>query len=357
VKRRLFIQSGLVGLVGLSISPLAFSIPSGNQVLPGNWAWMNGSLRTPPEEWKRIIDRLLQAGIKGLLVNGPDELYQQLGPMCRQAGIQLHTWRWTINRGQYMEQHPDWYAVDRLGRSVVDDPPYVGYYRWLCPSRPEVRDLLVRDYTSLAAIPGVSGVHLDYVRYSDIYLPIGLLPKYNLVQDHEMPEYDYCYCTTCRSGFKERHGYDPLELPDPSKDPHWHQYRLDQLVDLVQAVVEAVHQAGSVITGAVFPTPEMSRTMVRQDWPRFNLDAYMPMLYHQFYLEPVEWIANCIREIRAEIGDSPPVFAGFLNRSEVFTPDVLARTFQQVKEAGGQGLSIFTAGSLTEEQLEALQRF
>ncbi|MFO7616411.1 MAG: hypothetical protein R6V75_04100, partial [Bacteroidales bacterium] len=222
------------------------------------------------------------------------------------------------------------------------------------PSRPEVRDLLVRDYVSLSAISGVKGVHLDYVRYSDIYLPVGLLPKYNLVQDHEMPEFDYCYCNHCREGFSKRFGYDPMSQPDPSADVQWHQYRLDLLVDVVRAVVAAVHQAGSLITGAVFPTPEMSRSMVRQDWPRFGLDAYMPMLYHQFYLEPTDWIGDCIREIRAEIGDSPPVFAGILNHPEVFTPDVLTRTFHQVREAGGQGLAIFTAGSLTEEQAEVL---
>ncbi|MFO7617243.1 MAG: hypothetical protein R6V75_08320 [Bacteroidales bacterium] len=210
MKRRSFIRSGLAGLVGLSIAPAAGLAGGGNLVLPGHWAWMNGSLRTTPDEWKHLFDRLLQAGIGGLLVNGPNELYERLGPMCRHAGIQLHTWRWTINRGNQMEQHPEWYAVNRLGQSVIDHPPYVNYYRWLCPSRPEVRDLLVRDYASLAAIDGISGVHLDYVRYSDIYLPVGLLPKYNLVQDHEMPEFDYCYLRDPVVYF-----FHPAEAADP----------------------------------------------------------------------------------------------------------------------------------------------
>jgi len=356
VKRRSFIHSGLIGLAGLSIAPLSGCSLTKPTPLPGNWAWMNGSPRITPDEWKAIFDRLQHGGIHGLLVSGPNELYEQLGKIGYQTGIQIHTWRWTINRGQYLEQHPEWYAVNRLGQSVVDHPPYVNYYRWLCPSHPEVRDLLIQDYRSLAAIPGISGVHLDYVRYSDIYLPIGLQPKYNLVQDHEMPEFDYCYCPRCREGFRSRHGYDPLDLPDPSTDTLWHQYRLDLLVDLVRAIAYAVHEVKSVVTAAVFPTPEIARRMVRQDWSRFQLDAYMPMLYHQFYHEPVEWIPQCIQDIREEMGDTSSVYAGIMNNPEVFTPEVLARTYDQVISAGGQGLSFFTAGGITEEQLKVLTR-
>ncbi len=354
MERRTFVLSALTGIAGISLAPSIAFMPGDKRSLPGNWAWMNGYLRTPGNRWKELFDKMLGAKINGLLVDGSNELYEKIGPLCEQAGIQLHAWRWTINRGQYINEHPDWYAVNRQGQSVVDNPPYVHYYRWLCPSRPEVREEIANDYASLAVIPGMSGVHLDYVRYSDIYLPVGLLPKYNLVQEFEMPEYDYCYCSSCRGQFKTKHGYDPLETEDPSKDLNWHQFRLDLVVDLVRDIVKAVHQKESIITGAVFPTPEMSRNMVRQDWARFNLDAYLPMLYHKFYLQPTDWIGDCVKEIRSEIGSRVPVFAGILNDPAVFTPEVLERTVMQVKEAGGQGIAIFTAGSLREEQLKTL---
>jgi hypothetical protein len=34
---------------------------------------------------------------------------------------------------------------------------------------------------------------LDYVRYPDVILGADLQPKYNIVQDTELPEYDYGY--------------------------------------------------------------------------------------------------------------------------------------------------------------------
>jgi len=355
MKRQEFLKTLFFGVTGITLASPFLSGFSGKQVMPGNWAWMDGSMRTSLNQWKELFDKMLNANINGLLVNGSNELYEKIGPLSLQSGMQLHAWRWTMNRGDYMKEHPEWYTVNRLGNSVVDKPPYVHYYRWLCPSRPEVTDLLVKDYSGMAQIPGINGVHLDYVRYSDIFLPAGLLPKYNLVQDFEMPEFDFCYCPLCRSVFKQKSGYDPMDQKDPGLDRIWHQFRLDQLVTVVQEIAKAVHKLDSVITAAVFPTPEMSRRMVRQDWARFGLDAYLPMLYNEYYLKPTDWIGECVGEIRMEIGPSVPVYAGLMVNPRTFTPAVLAKTIRQVKEAGGQGISAFTAGGLSEEQLKILR--
>lgn len=356
MNRKEFLRKSLTAITGLTLTSSLAAGLYGKQVMPGNWAWMDGSMDTSVNEWKELFDKLLHARINGLLVNGSNELYEKIGPLGQQSGMQLHAWRWTMNRGDYLKEHPEWYTVNRLGQSVVDHPPYVDYYRWLCPSRPEVTDLLVKDYSLLSRIPGINGVHLDYVRYSDIYLPGGLLPRYNLVQDFEMPEFDYCYCPLCRSTFKQKSGYDPMELKDPPADRSWHQFRLDQLVTVVQEIAKAIHLNGSVITAAVFPTPEMSRNMVRQDWTRFNLDAYLPMLYHQYYLKPTDWIGECVKEIRKEIGNETPVYAGIMSDPNTFTPEVLSRTIRQTREAGGQGIAAFTAGGLNDKQLQVLRR-
>ena len=65
----------------------------------------------------------------------------------------------------------------------------------------------------LAKVEGIESVHLDYIRFSDIFLPIGLLPKYNLVQDTELPEFDFCYCEVCISKFEDIHHKNPKDSP------------------------------------------------------------------------------------------------------------------------------------------------
>lgn len=342
MERRAFLKNTGLAAAGLSLMPsLLANRPVGYQ-LPDNWAWFNGSSRVSDDRWRLLLERLSTGGFNGALCNGSDEFYTHLAPICKEFEVQLHAWRWTLNRGEYGEEHPDWYCVSRNGDSVLDKPPYVGYYKWLCPSNEGVRKLIRDDYTAIAQLPGMAGVHLDYVRYCDVYLPIGLQPKYNLVQDHEMPEYDFCYCDTCRSKFEKLHGYDPLSKADPAKDPVWHQFRLDQVVELVQGVVEGVHEVGSVISGAVFPTPEMSRRMVRQDWARFGLDAYQPMLYHKYYLEDTHWIARGIGAARAEMGPGPALYAGMMVGRD-FDPKLLVDTYKRVRDAGGNGISLFTA--------------
>ena len=37
------------------------------------------------------------------------------------------------------ENHPEWFTVSRNLESSLEHPPYVGYYKWVCPSRGPVR--------------------------------------------------------------------------------------------------------------------------------------------------------------------------------------------------------------------------
>ena len=99
--------------------------------------------------------------------------------------------------------------VSREGKSCLEHPPYVPYYKWLCPTREGARVHVRERIERVAADPAVDGVHLDYVRFPDVILPLGLWDKYGLVQDHEMPEYDFCYCEACRDDFRDQTGLDP----------------------------------------------------------------------------------------------------------------------------------------------------
>ena len=94
--------------------------------------------------------------------------------LAREAGLAVHAWLWTLCRGDLVDALPHCFAVSREGRSTREHPPYVDYYRFLCPSRPEVAAHLEREVTALAAEPDLAGVHLDYVRFPDVILPRGL---------------------------------------------------------------------------------------------------------------------------------------------------------------------------------------
>ena len=55
---------------------------------------------------------------------------ENLYRMCKEAGLEAHFWKWTMNRAELLNVHPDWFAVNRKGESTHDKPAYVNYYRF-----------------------------------------------------------------------------------------------------------------------------------------------------------------------------------------------------------------------------------
>jgi hypothetical protein len=321
--------------------------------LPRHWTWVHGGAERTPDEWLAAFARVREAGIGGVHVSGGD--IEVLSAAAQEAGVAFHRWIWTLNRSgdQWVrEHHPEWFTVSREGKSTLEHPPYVGYYRWLCSTRPEVREYLRTVVDELAADPHVAGVHLDYVRHSDVILPVGLWEKYGLVQDREYPEFDFCYCEVCRETFAAQTGIDPLDLPDPTADLAWRRFRWDSVTGCVRVLADAVHARGKPITAAVFPTPGIARTLVRQSWDEWPLDAFFPMLYHGFYEEPVAWIGDGVRDGVGALGGRASLHAG------LFLPDLPAATLgdavRTALAAGAAGVALFEMGGLDDERLAVL---
>lgn len=281
------------------------------------WAWMAGHLHYTDQEWDYYFQNASKAGIDAILLEChpgvPDTTYLQedfVGaqaietvkrslPFAQKYSIELHAWIWTENRGELnlRQAHPDWYMVNRDGKSVVENKLYNReHYRFLCPYHPEVTEYLKARAAELAEIDGLAGVHLDFIRYPDVILPGKLQASRGVVQDKEYAEWDHCYCELCRSLFKEQTGIDPMELEDPSQNAEWKKFRYDGIVEVASEVGKTIQEKGKIASAAVFPHPDTARKLVRQDWPRFrNMDYIFPMVYHKYYTDDDSWITESTR--------------------------------------------------------------
>ena len=316
--------------------------------------WVHGGREHTPGEWERRFSRLTEAGFHRVFVSGGE--IEMFSGAARAAGLEFHRWIWTLNRsgdGWLKENRPEWYTVSRRGESSLTTPPYVGYYQWLCPTRPEVRTYLAERYAAAAADPLVAGVHLDYVRHPDVILPVGLWSKYGLVQETELPEFDFCYCEVCRRTFRTQTGTDPLELPDPTADERWRRFRWDGVSRVVEAITAAVRAEGKPVTAAVFPTPSIARRLVRQDWADWPLDGVMPMLYHRFYEEDIAWIGRGVREGIQALAGRRPLHAGLYLPD--LDPEGLAEAVRTSRSAGADGIALFELDALRADHWEILQ--
>ncbi|MGV3656452.1 MAG: family 10 glycosylhydrolase, partial [Chitinophagaceae bacterium] len=300
---------------------------------------------------RKQFQRFYNAGITGVFFESDSEKHFRA---AKAQKLEAHRWMWTMNRGEasLLNAHPDWYAVNRIGQSCADKPPYVGYYRWLCPSREEVAQYLEADVRNIVSKDYVDGIHLDYVRFCDVILPVNLWEQYGIVQKEELPQYDYCYCDVCKQKFKLEKGQDIDSISYPEESLSWRQYRYDAVTKIVNRLAKIASGAKKPITAAVFPTPEVARRIVRQDWTRWNLNAVYPMIYHGFYKEPVTWIGDAVAEGVHGLHKKFPLYAG-LYLPDFKSGEELDEGMRLALQKGAAGISIF--GNVDDAVLQALQ--
>ena len=358
--------SGLAGgLLPLSANALE---RFGKKKSPKNWAWMGPEKDKSDDYWKKKLGNARDCGIDSVLLevyNGNHAFYEtdlypveqdvlgQLIPICKSLGLEIHTWMWTMpcNEEKIVKEHQDWYAVNGLGESAAVKPAYVNYYKFLCPCNPEAQEFVRKKVESLAKIKEIDGVHLDYVRLPDVILAEGLQPKYHIVQDKEYPQYDYCYSKYCREDFKSKTGIDPLkDLKDPSANEEWRQFRYDSITNLVNGkLVPEARKYGKKITAAVFPNWQN----VRQEWRKWDLDAFLPMLYHNFYNEDVHWIKERTEAEIKDLKHPHPIYSGLF--VPALNPDDLAQAVKLAREGGASGITLFNLNSMDEAKWKAFK--
>ena len=302
-----------------------------------NWMWERIKEKWSDEQYAAHFKKAHECGISGILFEGYDERVYRL---CKEAGLEAHYWLWTMNRRDLLEKHPEWGAVSRSGKSTYDNPPYVDYYRFLCPTHPGVADTIAADYLRCANLKYVDGMQLDYVRFPDVVLPTSLWGNYGIDQSSELPEYDFCYCDLCREEFKKLTGRDPLLEQYPAQDQSWLNFRLDAITKVVRKIHETLAADGKFLSAAVFPGPSMAVKMVRQDWGNWPLPAYFPMIYNGFYNEGPEWIGRSVAESVKAVGGKALIYAGIMY-PDLKKGDDFEKALDAAYGNGAAGVSFF----------------
>lgn len=313
------------------------------------WIWMNPSEKTTVQQYDSVFSLWAKHGVTGVFFEADVE---KAFRSAKRHGLEAHRWMWTMNRGDILARHPEMAAVSRSGKATDKNPPYVDYYRWMCPTYPGLADTLSKEVENQCKKDYIDGIHLDYVRYCDAVLAVSLWKVYGIEQKEEHPEYDYCYCERCRKAYADSHnGVDPLTMKFPDQSNSWRAFRYQQVVNVVEKLTATAHHYKKPISAAVFPTPEIARKLVRQDWVRFPIDAVFPMTYNTFYDEQVSWIKTAVKECVDFTGSKKPIYSGlFLEGFKDL--DELREGVRMAIEGGASGVSLYAQPTL--EQLKVV---
>ena len=335
------------------------------------YAWLGGPGNSTDEQIDSAFTSLSNKGIIGLMYNGGHDpaVYHRVGALAKKAGLKFYAWIPTMIQQPGPGIKPEWYAINGRGESAFDKPAYVSYYHFLCPGKPDVYNYLEHLYLGIAEVPEVDGIHLDFIRYPDVILAKGLWAKYGLVMDREYPPYDYCYCDDCVNGFKAKTGIDIRKVKDPSQVQEWKQYRYDLITGIVNRLAGKVHSKGKEINAAVFPGPySVARKIVRQEWDQWNLDAFFPMNYNDFYLEGTKWIGDMCKEGVKAISNRKPLYSGLFicpdpgkkstdpdPENHGLVPGELGDAILESMQNGASGICLFTPDRMTDEDWNVLE--
>lgn len=372
MKRRDFtklLAGGAGAALGHDLSGIYSQHNSASSDLPQNWVWARPNLEWNDDEWKKTFGEIRELGINGFLpqvYSSNETLFdhpllpvkerwlERIIPLAHEADLQVHAWMWTmpLNNKEMIEKYPDWYSVNRLGQPSHTHPAYVDYYKFLCPCNPEVQEFVAGNVEALAQIEDLDGIHLDYVRQPDVILAEALQPKYDIVQDKEYPEYDYPYSEYCRTAFKNQSGIDPIDLGDEApNNEEWRQFRYDAVSNVVNNhCVPMARKYDKKITAAVFPNWES----VRQQWHKWDLDAFLPMLYQGFYNKDVDWIGQEVAAAYERLNNDKPIYSGlFMGHCP---GDKLEAAILESLNAGAKGISVFDYNGLNSNQKLILQK-
>ena len=69
-------------------------------------------------------------GMDGIMLNAPTpDDYRVAIPIAHKHGIEVYAWLWTMNlehdRDKILKEHPEWFSVNRNGKSLADTTAYV----------------------------------------------------------------------------------------------------------------------------------------------------------------------------------------------------------------------------------------
>lgn len=320
---------------------------------PEFWVWIHADPGKTALDWETNFRTLHEAGFKGVLIGANPQALQKAIPEAKKFDLLVYAWMWAMNRG---DADTSWLSVNQLGKSLAEQKAYVGYYKFMCPALPEVKTFLKTKIDELSKIEGLDGIHLDYIRYVDAILPVGLQPKYGLKQDSVFPEFDYGYHPFMVELYKQKTGIDPHQLKNPATDPDWLQFRLDELNKTVVELRDYIHQKGLTATAAVFPTPDMAREMVRQEWNKWDLDAYFPMVYHNFYNENTDWIGQVVAENKSIIPSAQKIICGLYAPALKHNND-LELAISEALEKNADGVAFFDFNALDDNMLSIIKKY
>jgi hypothetical protein len=225
------------------------------------------------------------------------DLLERVCDKLHNAGLRVRASVACFADAYHGQLHPDWVATGPDGVPAQRPGWEEDWYYHLCPTKPGVREVVLRYVDELVSRYPVDGVDLDFIRF-----PWKAANGY-------APEREFCFCSRCRGQFTEATGISVTDLSAATFASEWYAWRCSVITSMVEEV--------SNITGprnvdlapfiAFWTSDGFGEVEVAKAQRRFGQDhaalgrictQISPMLYHRFTGEPSCYTLRSLRWVR-----------------------------------------------------------
>ncbi len=299
---------------------------------------------------------LPELGINAVFVHG-GSVDSALMERAKREGVKVYAEFPTLNGKNYVEEHPEAWAVNEKGERVDAASWFMG----VCPTEPGFREYRFGQLRKLLNNYDIDGVWMDYVHWhAQFEEPEPILPE-------------TCFCNHCLSAFSEN---KQIEIPEghtaekarwilENRDKEWRDWRCLVIRDWSVQIRNIINEEKPGTLLGLYHCPwndeefdGARRRILGLDYDllRDVFDVFSPMVYHARMGREPAWVEENIRwfcnRLIIKNGAYPKVWPIVQAYNNPYT--VSAVEFETVLKGGladrSGGVMMFTTNAIAEDE-------
>jgi hypothetical protein len=323
---------------------------------------IRGVYGNPKPLWDKGF-KLNELGVNAIFVHS-GSIDQDLIERARSEGLKVYSEFATLNGKNYVDKHPEAWAIDEKGERVEAATWFMG----VCPTEPGFRKYRFDLLRNLLSTYDLDGVWMDYVHWhAQFEDPDPILPE-------------TCFCEHCIQTFSKKSG---IEIPNgdtaqsatwilTNQETAWRAWRCKVVYDWTVEFKKILKEIKPDALLGLFHCPwddtEFDGARKRilgldYDLLKETIDVFSPMVYHGKMGNSPQWVAENIQWFNDYLEIGPNTFPKVWPIVQAHNdPDIIGKEeFEQVLLGGltgnSSGVMMFTTYAVAEDEdkIEAMK--
>lgn len=316
---------------------------------------IRGIYGNPQPFWDKDI-RLDELGVNAIFVHS-GSINKEMMARARSEGLKVFAEFATLNGKNYVEEHPEAWAINEKGEQVEAATWFMG----VCPTETGFREYRFTQLRHLLQEFELDGVWMDYVHWhAQFEDPDPILPE-------------TCFCEHCLVDFSKDTG---IELPEgttsekahwilETQDVPWRDWRCKVIYDWTYEMKNIIKEVRPAALLGLYHCPwndeefdSARRRILGLDYDllKKTVDVFSPMVYHGRMERSPDWVGENISWFSEKLdvdGDGKPKIWPIVQAHN--DPNVISDVeFETVLRGGlsgsSSGVMMFTSYAVAEDE-------